>query len=333
MAYTDDDAPGRDEQQPSDTLKPWLTVPLGRGIGSVTFGSAEQAVAWLEAERSYWGALKQHASPGDGFNTGLDLLKRARAPLLAASADPNTALRHREDAVAHWVAAYGEQDHQLAAPGSATRLRMDRWVEAKRQKVAATYFLSLRGLAIHTADAESLVGTIAGLLERFPSDLIFDGGAQVEAATGALVKLHSDQQEILERTRAQLVEVLGEAVLSQGQARSSLDDQNAKFLAEIPVREQRFEAQQKDHTAKFNELQALYKEHLSIKAPATYWRSRMTRHIWGAVVAGFVTLLGMIGIAVGVLNHREWLATPVKPDGAADPWAIGLLALAAVFVV
>lgn len=77
-------------------------------------------------------------------------------------------------------------------------------------------------------------------------------------------------------------------------------------------------------------LQKLFREHMALRAPVSYWDARKEHHEKRTTIFGWVTGSFMAVITGGLIGGAYWVLENLSKENQPDPWRISVLVLGAV---
>lgn len=319
--------------------EPLFKLDLGANGGTFAPTTFEELIRWIEQEThsSHW--LRSRLPEGHSAKGLLTQLQMARTKANRAASFSAAGVPEFEHELHECVERLNAVFVVGKFPHSTSPLA--RRIEAFRQDVgeeAAGYFATMLVAAdegsvnIQPRSPLAWRGVVEAVVERY------------QASSAAASASENAARSAFEDLRSRAEQLVGEKTLAYDSLHRSYDGLNSSIRADVAQQASDFETAQSDrsrtfsdlvgeHAAAMEGLRKTFKEELSLRAPADYWKSKGDGHrLWGWIT-GSLTFAGIAaaGLYLGVQIHDVLSGTP--KGTAPESWRVATLALVGVFSV
>jgi hypothetical protein len=318
--------------------EPLFALELGANGGRLAPTSYEELANWLRVEKSAWHWLV--SLPNSNHE---QLIREAFSALNQAEQHANEFARlgvddaARRESLLQAVRNYITDVYtQKRLPHTSTALfkKITAYKEDAGPR-AASMFVSVHvrpssGYPPQPQDFDQWRGVIDGILDRYPQGPKNLRLRAIESAfeetRGKAASEFSESSQRFEALNRQIDQLHGQVkILTESQSKQFLaaeNDRANKFVSQVAQIEKDIEA-----------LKKTYREELSLRAPAEYWRSKRNGHLVFAIVAGIFSFASIGACAYFLSKEVHALLLTTQVGSAPEAWKVAVLALLSLFSI
>ncbi|MFV8580998.1 DUF6161 domain-containing protein [Ralstonia pseudosolanacearum] len=292
---------------------------------------------WIQTEVQAWSWL---SSVGAGNHKGaIDL---ALQPLREASnlaqqavqhetSNPDATRQYISQAQGHLQTAY--ITNRLPHSSSSLGIRVDGIrVRDPLEAIAYLYtFLPPQNYQFDARDISSWRGFLAGLHEQFE---LANFPQQTYQAT---LKNIGSLETKLAKTLGEKTEAYNALHRHYAQVSADIDvvkrDQAEEFAAFLENNQKSHDDALAAHQEGMTNLEAVFREKMSLRAPVEYWEERSKHHKERTTVSGWWAFGAMAVLTVFIGVVAAWVLHNLSPEGKPEVWRVSVLVLVGVLGV
>jgi hypothetical protein len=325
---------------------PFFTLDLSPRYPVKSFARFADLKAWLNDENDFFSFLADNpqmrgspftdiAGQSGIFKYALEQTKQIddageRAEIVA---------NHLRKMHAQFRAAFVDQQCCLVSDDPRASFISRMWESDPDKKIAgwALYFFIARQFGANMNDPRVFEGAVRAVL--------FNRGIQdrSKGETAALAKLNTQYRSHIDELELKRRDLVSATEASTAAGAESATQRAKEFSDAQESRADEFAKLRSEWQATIEQQHKAFNEHLALKAPVTYWRSKARNHaVWGAVFAGSSVLFlwlyiwavvealpSFIGMLRGVVSAASG-ATAQDSHAQAVPVYVALFAVALI---
>jgi hypothetical protein len=319
--------------------KPIYTLDLGGNGGRFAPTSLSEATEWIQRELAAW-SWTYNISGGNHDQS----IREALSQLNSAQSQVNQAEQYREANPQHYAQillgiAATITDVFVHRKLPHTSSPIFKRLEAYRTEagdLAATFFVCVhvppsQGYHPQPQSLQSWRGLLDGFLDRYPPASIVS--SKLRASEASFEELRSRVEAMIGEKTTTLDSLHRDYQTNADSIATTLASQVKDFSDAQTERSTGFETLLGEHKTELANLRRTFREEMSLRAPAEYWTSKRTTHLW---IAGITGILSFASIAVcGAFLVGEINSLMAKSVSGSTPenWKIAILILISLFAV
>jgi hypothetical protein len=320
----------------SPPSSPIFSLSLGENGGTLGPTTEQELISYLSGEIKLWNWISNRNS-GNHENRIRESLAQLNSALAQAQELPHYKISNPD----HWRNLVTSIEASLRSvfidrnfPHSNTPLANE--IEAIRQEhgdAAASFYAAVKldqpGQNYQPADLSSWIGFFEALGESKRSN----ANRKLLAASKTLDNLVSKFETTLGEKKESLGQIHRDFESVQASMLNSQASSKAQFDLKQEERENFFQEQIGAHQEGMAAIRKAFKEEISLRAPAQYWRSKRTAHRIIAVISGIMTFGAIGGCAYFLTLEIKALLVGTPTGTTPEHWRIAVLALVSLFSV
>ena len=317
---------------------PIFTLDLGANGGVLAPVNGKELHDWIQTEIQFWSWLPS-VSGGHHKNA----IDQAYAPLYNTLGQSQQALSYEASSQPEFLARISEAKNLLTEtyvnrglPHSSSPLAKRIEDIRKRDPLEAQaymfVFLPIQNQYHFDArDISSWRGFLAGISERFDFTSI-----PKESFNVALISVEQ-LREKTERLLGEKSVVFEELHRKYEKLATDIADTEIKhkidFATFLENNQNANQGVLDSHKDKMDNVERVFREEMSLRAPAEYWQDRKKHHDQRSTILGRWTFGSVAGLAVIIGLVAYWVFNNLRYDGKPDTWRVAVLVLLGVLGV
>jgi hypothetical protein len=325
---------------PAPNPEPLFTLDLADNGGALQPTTIDEAIAWVQRERSFWSWLTSRS-----YGNHDQRLRHAIGQLNEALNHGNRAKQHKDSNQQQFAAEIAGVRGRLEdayirskLPHSSTPLakRIDNYRQEAGDQ-SATFFAAVfvppdRGQQFQPQELSGWRGLVEALIERFQLASAPQKGRK-QAAEQSFEQLRTKVESLLgEKTIAYDALHREYAALAES-VRSTADSQAQAFNAAQNKRDGDFETLVNEHKHAMENLRKTFREEIALRAPADYWETKRKSHLRMSWVTGLLSFVAIGSAAAGLVWLIHDLVSKTPAGSQPDAWRIAMAVLVGVFAL
>lgn len=329
-----------DNQIPEAALipaAPLFTLDLAGNGGILAPASASDLSAWIETETNFWGWFFQLPNNNSNPRT---LVLNAITPLRQAASLVREALQKEPNGpefktrIEQAKNALGIAFINKRLPHSSTPLGKNVAQRSNRDKLeAVSYVFALLATneQFEMTNFSSWRGFLEGVIERFHVSSV--SAHSVENMAQSLAELYANNDRALGEKQQSLGELQRQYQSLVIAITDTAKGQKLDFNAFIDVNQGIYDAAMAEHKVAIGNLEKVFREKMTLRAPVEYWEDRQTHHAKRTRKTGILAFGSMALLAVGIGLLAHWTFSELKMDEKPAMWRTTVLVLLGVLGV
>lgn len=322
---------------PASTPPALFTLDLGANGGVLAPTSASELFQWVQTEIQIWSWLSSVGNGGhkNAVDAAIQPLRQAMGVAQSAvqydGQNPDAARQHVSQTQAFLQHAYVTNRFPHSSSPLGIRVEEIRGADPLQALAYLFTFLPYQNYTFDARDVSSWKGFLAGLHEQFE---VADSPQQTYQAT----------LKSVEGLEAKLATTLGEKTeaynaLHRHYERVSADinaqktTQTEEFTTFLERNQESHDEALKAHQESMTNLETVFREKMSLRAPVEYWEDRCTHHQERTTVSGRWAFGAMAVLTVFIGLVAAWVLHNLSPDGKPEVWRVSVLVLVGVLGV
>ena len=296
-------------------------------------------MAWIQHEQNAWSWLmSRHWGNHD------DAIRQALNQLSNVQSQTNEAERFRESNPQHYAQiiqgiASSVTDIFVRQKLPHTSSPLYKRIEAFRSDagdLGATFFAFVHvppphGLQSQFQDLQAWRGLFEGLMDRYP--LSASVMSKLQASEASFEGLRSRCEALVGEKSATLDTLHRAFQASADSIAVTSSSQTADFTTAQSERADQFSSLLDEHTTALEKLRRTFREEMALRAPAEYWSSKRTTHLWIAGITGLLSFLLIAACGWFLTQEIQSLMAASASGSVPESWKVATLALVSLFAV
>ena len=315
---------------------PLFSIALGENGGTLAPTTEQELIAHISGETSFWNWI-HNRSYGNHENR----LRESLSILNNALSNAQQLPQYKDSNPDHWKNLLNSVENSLRGvfidrhfPHTNTPLANE--ISAIRQEhgdAAASFYagasLDQQGQTYQPNDLASWIG----LIEAIGNSNRSNQNRKLQASARSLDSLRKKLEDEIGEKRESLEHISREFESVQAAALNSQASNKLQFDQEQEDRGARFDALLNEHQEGMGAIRKAFKDEISLRAPAQYWRSKRNAHRVISAITGVVSFAAIGGCAYFLAAEIKSLLDGTPQGETPQHWRIAVLALVSLFSV
>jgi hypothetical protein len=296
-------------------------------------------VAWIQREQNAWSWLL-----GRSWGAHDAAIRQALNQLNHAQSQANDAERYRASNPQHYaqivqsIPSYVTDvfvQRKLPHTSSPLFKRIESY-RSEAGDLAATFFASVhvpppQGHHPQPQELQAWRGLVEGLLDRYPpaSSVM----SKLQANEASFEELRSRCEALIGEKSTTLDALHRHFQASADSIAAASSSQTTDFTTAQSERSEQFNSLLREHTTALEKLRRAFREEMALRAPAEYWSSKRTTHLWIAGITGLISFLSIAACGWFLAQEIQSLLAASASGSAPESWKVATLALVSLFAV
>ena len=315
---------------------PLFSIALGDNGGTLAPSTEQELIAHISGEINFWNWIhnrnlgKHESHIRDSLNILNSALSNAQQMSSLKDSNPDRWRNHLTSVENSLRGAF--LDRRL--PHTNTPLANE--IAAIRQEhgdAAASFYAGAstdqQGLTYQPTDLSSWIGLIEaiGNLNKSTSN------RKIQSAAKSLDSLRAKFESQINEKRELLDQITRDFEKVQAAALDSQASHNSQFIKDQEDRSSNFDAQLTQHHDGMGSIRKAFKEEISLRAPAEYWKSKRRAHRIISTLTGIASFAAIGGCAFFLAYEIKFLLDGTPQGQTPQHWRVAVLALVSLFSV